>query len=158
MELQTPPQYIPVPPVRRNRDAENLKLLSAFYYVLAGLLAALACWQIIHVSIGIGILAELGPFGDGEAHVDLIGSMLVILGLFCIIFDSALVALLVTAGNCLRNCTRRVFCLVVACLSCAMIPLGTILGVLSIVLLCKPSVKALFASSSAPAAAEAETV
>ena len=146
MEPPAPPQHVPVPPARPDSDAKNLKLLSVFHYVLAGLSAVFACCPLIHVAIGFGILARRGPFGGGEAPPAVLGWVFAIMGLVWIMLGWTMVALLLTAAKYLRRRRRRVFCLVVAGLSCAFMPFGTVLGVFSIVFLCKPSVKALFES------------
>ena len=46
------------------------------------------------------------------------------------------------------------FCFVIACLACMQMPLGTILGVFTIIVLARPSVKEMFDRSSAQPQAE----
>ena len=54
------------------------------------------------------------------------------------------------AGFCLLGYRARTFCLVVAGFNCVNMPLGTILGVFTIVVLLRPAVTARFASSGMP--------
>jgi len=48
------------------------------------------------------------------------------------------------AGRNLAKRRHHTFCLVVAAISCIFMPFGTILGVLTIIVLMRPSVKGLF--------------
>src|SRR6266404_3034516 len=54
------------------------------------------------------------------------------------------------AGRSLAKRTRYWFALVVACIECLFVPFGTILGVFTIVVLSRESVKALFSTAQAP--------
>jgi hypothetical protein len=48
---------------------------------------------------------------------------------------------LLFAGRCLARQKAYMFCFVVACLSCLQMPLGTLLGVFTLIVLSRPSVK-----------------
>ena len=52
---------------------------------------------------------------------------------------------LAVAGRSLQQHRRHAFCFVIVCLSCLLAPLGTALGVCSILVLSRPRVKDLFA-------------
>ena len=54
-------------------------------------------------------------------------------------------ALIAFAGRCLRRRRRYTFCLVVAAISCAFVPFGTVLGIFTLVVLTRPGVKPMFA-------------
>jgi hypothetical protein len=79
-----------------------------------------------------------------EADPAVVGGVLMgvggCIGLFCIIW--AVLCLL--TGISLNAQRRRTLCMVTAGLMCLNIPLGTILGVFTFVVLSRPSVKALF--------------
>jgi hypothetical protein len=66
-----------------------------------------------------------------------IGGVLVLLGW-------TIAALVVVAGRKLARQRGYTYCLVVAALECLAMPLGTILGVFTIIVLMRPSVNALF--------------
>lgn len=66
-------------------------------------------------------------------------------GTFCILGWTMAVCLLVAARN-LQRRRHHGFCFAVACVACAFIPLGTALGVFTIIVLNRDSVKALFAA------------
>ena len=52
--------------------------------------------------------------------------------------------LLAWSGRCLAQRRRYIFCMVMAAIACLFVPLGTVLGVFTIVVLAKPEVKATF--------------
>lgn len=58
-----------------------------------------------------------------------------------------LAGLVIAAGRKLQRRVSRTFCLVVAGVECVMMPLGTVLGVFTIVVLMKDSVQKLFAAN-----------
>jgi hypothetical protein len=60
----------------------------------------------------------------------------------------ALAAAVFMAAWCLKNRRRYIFCLVVAGFECFFAPFGTVLGVFTILVLSRPSVKALFGVAS----------
>ena len=53
-------------------------------------------------------------------------------------------ALLAYSGVCIRKRRHRTLSVIMACLSCVNIPLGTALGVFTLVVLSRPSVKAMY--------------
>jgi hypothetical protein len=59
-----------------------------------------------------------------------------------------LAACMIATGRKLTRRASRTFCLVIAGLECALMPLGTILGIFTIVVLTKDSVKQIFAAKS----------
>lgn len=63
------------------------------------------------------------------------------------IFVWTAAALLLFAGRFLSQRRHWLFCLIVAGLSCLNMPLGTVLGVFTIIVLNRESVKSLFAAA-----------
>jgi len=53
------------------------------------------------------------------------------------------------AGYCMSRRIHYRYCFVMACLSCVNMPLGTVLGVFTIVVLVRPGVKELFGRAPA---------
>lgn len=66
-----------------------------------------------------------------------------------ILLGWALAAANIYAGRYLTRREKYTFCLVVAAVNCANTPIGTILGVFTIVVLMRPSVKQMFEASRA---------
>jgi hypothetical protein len=137
-----------------NQDEQHLNILSIFHYVVGGLTALFACFPIFHLAMGIGMLS--GGFGeippDEAFPFRLFGLLFVIFPAVIILLGWALAAAIVVAGYYLSKRRKYTFCLVVAGLECIFIPFGTVLGVFSIIVLVRPSVKAMFeANAPAPA-------
>ncbi len=131
-------------------DEEHLKMLSIFYYVLGGVNALLACIPFIHVTIGLFLLSlpSSAHSGSGGRPPAIIGLLFVIIGITVILIGWTLAALKIYAGYCISKRKKRIFCLVIAAISCLGIPVGTVLGVFTFIVLMRPSVKELYSQSS----------
>jgi len=130
------------------QDLEHLKILSIFHYVLAGIVALFACFPIFHLVMGISMLT--GDFFQGEVPSDasfpfgMFSLMFTIIPAIFILLGWALAISLAVSGYFLSKKTKYLFCLVVAGISCIFTPFGTVLGVFTIIVLMRPSVKKLF--------------
>ncbi len=127
------------------QDEQNLNLLSIFHYVVAGLTALCACVFLIHVGIGIAMVS--GAFEGPDAPPRAFGWFFIIfpgLGILC---GWTLAALMIVTGRRLSRRQSRTFCLVIAGIECAFMPVGTVLGIFTIVVLLKDSVRELFAAN-----------
>jgi hypothetical protein len=132
----------------KNQDLEYLRILSVFYYVVAGIAALFACFPIIHLSVGISMLTG-GFFGpdipqDEPFPFALFGLMFTIIPAVIILSGWAYAICMVAAGYFLGQRQRYIFCMVMAAISCVFMPFGTVLGIFTILLLARPSVKELF--------------
>ena len=125
-----------------NQDEQYLKLLSIFHYVVGGLAALFACIPIIHLSIGIAML--VGAIDNAPAFI---GLMFVVMAAVSITLGWTLAVCIIIAGRLLAKRKRYIFCLVIAAISCMFMPFGTVLGVFTIIILMRPSVKELFTAN-----------
>jgi hypothetical protein len=67
----------------------------------------------------------------------------------CLMFAAlGMAALAFLVGRSLPHRRRRTFCMVMAGLMCLSVPVGTVLGVFTLIVLARPSVAALFAGST----------
>ena len=78
-------------------------------------------------------------------------------GLLFVIFAGVLIllgwtfaVLLAVAGRNLGQKSCYTFCLVMACIACLWMPFGTVLGIFTIIVLMRPSVKPLFTGAAPP--------
>lgn len=134
------------------RDDEHLRLLSAFHYVLGGLLALASFLPGIHLAYGV--LLVTGRLGAGrvasgahsaaELGSAMLGWFFIGLAGIVILCGVALAASLLLAGAWLARRRHYLFCLGVAGAACALAPLGTVLGVFTILVLVRDSVRAEF--------------
>jgi len=130
---------------KMNRDLKHLKLLSIFYYVEAGLVALYTCFLLIlFFFVGMGTVIGAGVFHDVPRELQYIGVFpMVFVGLF-ILFGLVITAAIRIAGRNLAQRTRYTYCLVFAVVECFFVPFGTVLGVFTIIVLMRESVKMLF--------------
>ena len=130
-----------------NQDEQHLNLLSTFHYVVGSLTALFSCVFLIHIAFGIAMV-----FGDsrGEDHPPRF------LEWFFILFPSVAIlagwtfsGFIIAAGRRLKRRTSYTFCIVMAGIECIFMPFGTVLGIFTIIILMKESVKNLFSVNQA---------
>ena len=132
------------PPAPASPGLDQLRLLAIGHYVLAGITALFALFPVIHLVIGLGML--FGLLDAGQAADRLFGLLFIAIALVMITLGLALAAALAWSGRNLARRQRHTACVVVAGLACMMMPLGTVLGIFSIVVLMRPGVKDAFVS------------
>lgn len=129
------------------QDEQYLSILSIFHYVVGGLKALFACVPFIY--FGMGWVMILAPVFSGDAEalpVTLVGAVFVVVAGLLILAGWALAVCMIYAGRCLAERKRYTFCLIIAGIECILVPLGTILGIFTILVLTRPSVKEKFSS------------
>jgi hypothetical protein len=128
-----------------NDDEQNLKLLSIFHYIVGAITALFSCFPLIYVAIGVAML--IGAFDGKDAPPKIVGWIFVIFPGFMILCGWALAVCIFIAGSKLAHYRSRTYCLVIAGIECMFMPFGTVLGVFTIIVLMKDSVKELFRTS-----------
>ncbi|MDD3441019.1 MAG: hypothetical protein PHU50_06140 [Kiritimatiellae bacterium] len=135
-----------------NETEKQLDLLGLFHFILGGLTALFACLPLIHVGVGTALL--LGTFDSGEAAPRFVGWLFVLMGSLFVLGGWALAAAMIAAGRMLRRRKSRTACQVIAALECLLMPLGTLLGVFTLMALSQDRAQELFdAPPPAPPAA-----
>ncbi|MFN7140731.1 MAG: hypothetical protein ACK4UN_15450 [Limisphaerales bacterium] len=132
-----------------NQDLEHLRLLSIFHYVYAGVTALFSCFPAFY-----GVFGLFGLFAGSRGGPDLppmvVSGIFLIIAFFGIVFVLGMAALTAYAGKCIADRKNYTFCIVVAALLCLSFPFGTALGVFTIVVLQRSTVRALFEQPSPP--------
>ena len=126
-----------------DQDEEHLRLLSVLHYVWGGLTAFGGCIGGIYAIAGGGILAANAAQGR-NAPPAWVGGFMLLVGIFLLLLVAAFATLTIIAGRSLARKQRYTLCMVMACISCLSVPLGTALGVFTLIVLSRPSVKAKF--------------
>ena len=109
-----------------------------------------ACIPIIHVVLGLVFIIAPEVFGHGNNQPPaFVGLLLVMLGGFLILFGWTFAVLSLITGGWIARRKHYTFCFVIACVECMFMPFGTVLGVFTILVLNRQSVKELFASRAA---------
>ncbi len=125
---------------------EHLRLLSIFYYIMGGITCFYGLFPILHLIMGIAMI-KLAPTTESvsESSPEIVGWFMVSIASVLIILGLTLGILQLLTATFLKKKKKRVFCFVVSIISCFMIPFGTILGIFSINVLKRESVKKIFA-------------
>ena len=134
-------------------DDEHLKLLYIGYLISAGMNAFFSLFGLLYVFLGVmmGVIfgADSGAAGHtGDAPPAFIGWIFGIIGFVIFLFLIAMAAVKFIAAYRIKNRRSRVFCMVVAGITCVEIPYGALLGVCTFVVLERASVKKLFAAGN----------
>ncbi len=138
------------------QDEEHLRLLSIFYYIAAGITGLFACFPVFHLTMGLVILFSpsaledaghrpMAAFGDDK---QIIGTMFVVFASATIIVGWMFAAAMLLTGRALAKRSHWTFCIVVSAICCIIMPYGTALGVFSIIVLNRSTVRELFESST----------
>ena len=128
-------------------DKDTLHLLSIFHYIMAGIIALLFCLPLLHLAMGITL--TLGGFSQEEPVLGILGVAISVVVGVIILIGWGLALLVFLAGKNLDRQTKYQVCLYGAGVLCIFIPMGTILGVFTLVTLQDDSVKELFNRNSA---------
>lgn len=130
-----------------DRDLEQLRLLSIFHYVLAGIAGLSSLFPSIWIGLGV-YMATNGPRQPGLPP-PLFGWAMAVLGAALVVCGLGFTALVIAAARALRARRHHTFCVVVGALGCGFFPFGTVLGVFTILVLARPSVRARFEGDAA---------
>lgn len=129
-----------------NQNLEHLRWLSIGHYILAAFSLLGVCIPVFHLTFGLGLLSGAIPM---ESSADQgVGRVMgaIFAGVACLIMSifAAYAGALAFAGQSLASKKRYTFCLIVAGINCLFAPLGTVVGVFTIIVLMRPEVKELF--------------
>lgn len=140
----------------KNEDTQHLYLLSIFHYVVGILVGLMSCFPIIHLFVGIGaVTGSLPGYSDmppttPDFPLAMMGWFFIIISSIFIVFGLTIAVLIIIAGRKLKKHHSYTYCLVIAGVECIFMPFGTVLGILTIVVLLRDSVKALFNANKNP--------
>jgi len=127
----------------RNDDEQHLRLLAIFHYVVAAIAALLALLPLLYLVVGWFVL-HAPPPKQGEPPPAIVGWVFVGFGLAAFLIGQFFAACVFAAGRCIRSRKAYWFVFVIACLQCGFFPFGTALGVFTIVVLSRRSIKEMF--------------
>jgi hypothetical protein len=128
-----------------NEDQNHLRMLSVAHYAFGCIGMVFSFFPILHVVVGWTALTapeKLG--GKGEPLPPFFGWMFLGAGLLAIVLGLTLSISAIISGKKLATREGYWFSFVVACVECMVMPVGTILGVFTIVVLQRDSVKSLY--------------
>ncbi len=140
------------PPPLPNKDAEHVRTLAICHYVCAGLAIAGIGFLVLHYSIMKMFFAnpkiwenakEQPPFDPVEFFA-LFQWLYLIMGVLMVVGG----VLTLVSGRFIHRRVHRTFSLVIAALNCLHFPFGTALGVFTLVILSRDSVRRLYENAN----------
>jgi hypothetical protein len=148
--MNTPPALAPLPRDQRKIDADHLNLLASFHFIGAGLAVVGILFLLLHYTVMHSVFAnpdmwknQKQPMPVPPEQIFHVLKWFYLAGAVWFVTSGGLNLI---SGLCLRARKCRTFSLVVAGINCLHLPLGTVLGVFTIVVLMRDSVRELFAA------------
>ncbi len=128
-----------------DQDLEHLRLLSIFHYIVGALAALFSCLPFIHLAIGVAIVnGAMGSGAGQQSPPTFVGWILIAVAAVLIFIGWSIALAILVAGRFLARRTHLTYCFVVGGIECLFMPFGTVLGIFTIILLMRPTVKPLF--------------
>jgi len=141
-----PPTLPVITAAQRVKDEEHLRLLAVFHYVVAGIGGLFACFPLIHVAVGLAMFLSPSFMGKGQQDVPphWFGLIFVVMGGFFVLLGWSAAICTFISGRYLAKRRKRMFSFVMGAILCAFMPFGTILGVFTLIVLGRDSVRQLY--------------
>lgn len=127
-----------------NKDLDHLRLLSIFHYIVGGLGFLFWLFPLFNVGMGYIFLQHPEILGNNQEASAIIGYFSLWSGIILFFFGQILSILILISGKCLKHRSKYNYSFAAACIGCLWIPIGTVLGVFTIMVLSRPSVKKLY--------------
>ena len=134
-----------------DRRHEYLRLLAIFHFVYAGVVCLGTLVPVFWLLTASLWWPELAAEARSEgAPMLMTGSLAVGFASFGVLMGWVWAGCLVFAGRSLLQAQRYTFCLVIAGVTCLAVPLGTVLGVSTLIILNREDVRQLFGPTPPP--------
>ena len=124
--------------VQRRLDSEHLRLLSIFFFIQSGVSLLVGLYGLFYIFLGM-----MGG-GIGRPGEQFPTAIFVVMGVVILLGGILMAGLNLVAGRSLTRKQNLTLIQVLAGLSCLHVPYGTALGVLTFMVLARPTVRALF--------------
>jgi hypothetical protein len=112
---------------------------------VGGIIALFSLFPIVHLVFGIVMIVSPDTFETGgEGPPAFIGWLFAFIGGTIILVGLVFATCVILAGRFLSLRRHYTYCFVMACIQCLFIPFGTVLGVFTIIVLMRESVKQIF--------------
>lgn len=128
------------------QDQEQLKILRICHFIWGGLIAFFGLFGLLYVVFGGAIAVGALPTSRSgeEAAPAIAGTILIVAGLLVTALSLAIAGLNIWSGMNLGKAKSRTLSMIVAGLNCLSIPIGTTLGVFTLMVLSRPTVRAAY--------------
>ena len=130
-----------------DQDREHLRLLTIFYYIWAGFQSLGGLIGLAFMGVGAILVSSPQLVQVNNPPPPWFGAVFAGMGALVFVAVEGMAALSFFTGRFLARRQYHTFCVVISVLNCMSLPLGTALGVFSILVLQRSSVKALFSGN-----------
>jgi hypothetical protein len=129
-----------------NEDESHLNSLAIAHYAVGGFMVLFSCLPLIHMFIGLAVIfGGEGMVDDqGQPAPEWFGWLFFSIGLAGFLIGQAISICVIVSGRFLRRRKNYWFSFVLACIACAFMPFGTVLGIFTIIVLSRESVKEIY--------------
>jgi len=124
------------------KDTTQLDLLSIFHNLVAALWVVVALFPTIYLGTGVEIVE--GRFAGVEDLTTSFGWTVILWATASVVLSLVMAALTFIAGWRLSQRRARSFCMTVAAINCFFFPFGTVVGIVTILVLNRPAVREAF--------------
>jgi hypothetical protein len=125
------------------KDESDLRTLSILHYVWSALLGCSAIGVVGYFAMIGGIVANAPSAGDPQG-AQVAAGMMIVMGVVTFVLMIPLFILHLMAAAGLKKKTRYMLIMIMSGFACLSMPLGTALGIWTIITLSRPGVKQLF--------------
>ena len=125
-------------------DEDNLQLLRIGYFISAGVTLFGAMIILMYTFFVSFLFAQIAKAPDMAGFPPLLGRLIGAFGFVLGLIFIGIAVLKFVTGQQLKKRRSRVFCMVIAGITCLSIPYGTLLGVCTFVVLLRPTVERSF--------------
>jgi len=139
-----------------NQDDSHLNTLAIIHYIMGGFMALFACIPLVHFFLGLSILLGWGNMQGAMVEQnagqstsppfppELFAWLFFGMGLLFFLVGQAISIAVVVSGRFLHQRKNYLFSFIMACILCTFMPFGTALGIFTIIVLSRDSVKTLY--------------
>jgi hypothetical protein len=134
-------------------DTEHLRILSICHYIVGGLAGCCALIPLLYTVLGsvFVVASRHGTVHPGhEPPPEIVGWISIVIGVVFCLVGLAFAAVILWSARSLSRRRSYWFCFIVACVECLFLPFGTVLGLFTLIVLSRESVKTLFLPVPAP--------
>ncbi len=127
-----------------DENLKYLRYLSIGNYVYAPLLALCSLFPVLHLTVGIAMVTQTPSDYDKSLPGMFVGWLFIFVSSIIILSGMAIAVCNALAGRSLNQHKKYNFCFTIAVVNCMFPPMGTVLGILTVLVLMREPVKQLF--------------
>lgn len=131
----------PIPPPTVD-DLNHLRWLSIAHYIYAGFIALSSLFALIFIALGL--FAGSLPQGRNDPSPEVMRWIFIGVGGAVLVLGLGIATLFFFVGRNIGQRRHHTYCVVMSGIACLSVPIGTLLGVFTLIVLFRPSVKPLF--------------